>query len=85
MKKFLLILLAAGFVGCNNSSDAGKELDSAKKKIDTALTRIENSETMDSIKAKGGRIWDTARSKTEKLIDKTKDKLKEFKKKDSLK
>ena len=96
MKKFLPFVFIAGLAACDDSSKVTIETDSIKNKVDTIVNRIENSEVMDSIKSKGGRIldsvksksselWDSTKSKGGRLIDKGEKKLQNLKKKDSSK
>lgn len=83
MKKFLLMAMVAGLSACDNSTTAGAGLDSAKNKLDTLVNRVENSEVVDSIKAKGGDILDSVKSKGGKLKDKAEEKFDDLKRKDS--
>lgn len=83
MKKLLLVGLVAGIVSCDNAGEVRSELDSAKNKLDTLANRIENSETIDSIQSKGGKILDSVKSKGGKLIDKAGEEINDIRGKDS--
>lgn len=83
MKKLLVIGLVAGLVSCDNAGEVKSTLDSAKGKLDTLANRIENSETLDSLKAKGGKILDSVKSKGGKLIDKAGEEINDIRTKDS--
>ena len=85
MKRFLMVLLVAGVVSCDNSSKVEVEIDSAAKKIDTAWKKIERSDVVDSIRSKGGKLLDSVKSKSGKLIEKAEKELNDIKKKDSTK
>ena len=64
-----MVVLVAGLASCENSGEIKTELDSARTKLDTLTNRIENSETIDSIRSKGGKILDSVKSKGGKVID----------------
>ncbi len=83
MQKFLLIVFIVAIAACNGTSTVEREADTLGKNIDTLLNKVENSETMDSIKSKGGRLLDSAKSKGGLLLNKAEDKFKDLKKKDS--
>ena len=69
MKKLLMFMVVVGLASCENNDSVKIDLDSAKTKLDTLANRIENSETIDSIRSKGGKILDTLKSKGGKLVD----------------
>ena len=85
MKKLLMIGLVAGLISCDNAGGVKSELDSAGKKLDTLASRIKNSETIDSIESKGGKILDSVKSKGGKLIDKAEEGIDDLRRKDSAK
>ena len=70
MKAFLVVVVAFGFVACQNSTSVKLDLDSTKNKIDTFVNKVENSEVVDSIKSKGGVILDSVKSKGGLLMKK---------------
>ena len=74
MKQFLALILLAGLSACDNSSEIQSELDTTKKKLDTLVNRVENSEVVDSIKSKGGKLLDSVKSKGGRLMDKVEEK-----------
>ena len=75
MKRLLMALVVFGLVSCDNSGEVKAELDSAKTKLDTLANRIENSETMDSIKSKGEKIFDSVKSKGGRLVDRVENEI----------
>jgi|GEM_PF-4046835 len=83
MKKLLLVGLIAGLVSCDNAGEVKTELETAKDKLDTLANRIDSSETMDSIKSKGGKILDSVKSKGGRLFDKAGKEINEIRGKDT--
>ena len=85
MKFLMVVLIASLAVGWDEAGKVKTDIDTLGKKADTFLKRIENSELVDSIQSKGGKILDSVRSKGGKLIDKAEEKFNDLKKKDSTK
>ena len=85
MRKILMGVFVAGAISCDNSSKVEVDIDSAAKNIDTAWKKIEDSDVIDSVKSKGGKLLDSVKSKGGKLIDKAEKEFNDFKKKDSTK
>jgi hypothetical protein len=85
MKKLLMVIVVVGLASCENNDSVKIDLDSAKTKLDTLANRIENSETIDSIRSKGGKILDSVKSKGGKLIDKAGVEINDIRIKDSAK
>jgi prophage tail gpP-like protein len=86
MKKFLMLVVIAGFASCNNATKVENEVDSLKNDIDTLTKKIEDSKVVDSIKSKGGVLLDSTKTKGGRLVKSLKEKLKDLKiEKDSIK
>lgn len=75
----MLALVTIGFVACDNNGEVKVDLDST-------INKVRNSETLDSIEAKGerildtvqrkgGELWDSTKAKGGKLLNKAGDKL----------
>lgn len=62
---FLLVMMIYGLWACDNSATAERKADSLKQKLDTGLTRLQ-----DSVKAKGERTLDAVKEKLNHLGNK---------------
>lgn len=85
MRRFLMIAVLAGFAACNDSANVKQELDTLTTQADSLVKKIGNSEVMDSVKSKGGKLLDSVKSKGGRLLNDAEKKFSELKKKDSIK
>lgn len=80
----MIVFGVAVLVSCDNAAEI-------KADIDSTADKVKNSETLDSIeakgerildtvKSKGGELWDSTKSKGGKLADKAEDKLDDLRK-----